>query len=75
MGAVGQAALGMLAVLVTFIYYRWSVRRHPWTHCRRCGGRSRHYDAVFEDAFGDCRACGGRGKKLRWGARLFTTKD
>jgi hypothetical protein len=51
--------------------YWISLKRHPWTACARCKGRSINRDPVFGRTFGDCRACGGTGRKLRLGVRLF----
>jgi hypothetical protein len=52
--------------------YCWSLVRHPWRRCLRCGGNGRHVDTtIWKGKFGRCTCCGGTGKHLRWGVRLL----
>jgi hypothetical protein len=50
------------------VWHRWSVRRHPYAPCRRCGRSGRNAGSNGR-RWGSCRLCGGSGKRLRWGAR------
>jgi DnaJ-class molecular chaperone len=61
----------ILIVVVGFIYYRLSLKSHPFTACKACGGRGRFYHPFFPDAFGLCKKCGGNGRQKRLGVRLF----
>ncbi|MEQ7011195.1 hypothetical protein ABN028_33990 [Actinopolymorpha sp. B17G11] len=51
--------------------YLASLKLHPYTNCRRCGGGAKHHGDLFGYAFRACRRCGGTGRKLRLGVRLL----
>jgi hypothetical protein len=45
-----------------------SLRRHPYTRCRWCGGTSRNAGST-RNRWGTCKHCGGTGKRERFGAK------
>ncbi|MGH8878964.1 MAG: hypothetical protein ACRD0P_16765 [Stackebrandtia sp.] len=51
--------------------YLASLKLHPYTNCRACGGGAKHHGDVFGHAFRACRRCSGTGRKLRLGVRLL----
>jgi hypothetical protein len=59
----------ILAIIFALLYYV-SLRTHPYTKCRVCDGKSKHYNTIFPEAFRPCRKCGGSGRRERIGARL-----
>ena len=52
-------------------YYWYSVWRHPYRPCRRCGGSEKHRDTQWKGAFGRCGHCQD-GRRVRWGTRILT---
>jgi hypothetical protein len=56
------AALGLLVVYIS------SLRLHPRTRHRACGGTGEHHSALFPWTHRKCPGCGGRGRIIRWGA-------
>ena len=58
----------VIAVILYYSVYRRSLKTHPYTKCRACGGRGRFYHWLFPGAFGLCEKCGGRGREKRRGA-------
>jgi hypothetical protein len=65
-------ALALTALIPAGRYY-WSIRTHPFTKCRRCGGAATHRDPVMPWAIRECYSCLGLpGRRIRWGARVFT---
>lgn len=69
-GSVGLMVL-VLAALAWVVGYAISLVIHPYTRCRLCNGRSRHYGAIYRGTFRLCRRCGGKGRKPRLGVRIF----
>jgi hypothetical protein len=65
--------MGALLILaaVAVVAYAASLRVHPWTPCRRCGGGGKTWDRIWRGASGTCPACGGRGRKPRAGVRVL----
>jgi DnaJ-class molecular chaperone len=60
----------IIIIIFGFIYLR-SLRTHPYTACKKCGGRGRFYHFLFPGAYGPCRKCGGNGREDRLGVRIF----
>lgn len=56
-----------------WIGWRISLRIHPWTACKACGGEPRSYGSVFRRSFALCGACGGTGRQLRFGVKPPTS--
>lgn len=77
-GTAGSGAgYGILAavVLALVLGYLVSLRLHPLTSCRACGGRGRNRGAFYRYSIGNCSRCGGSGRKARFGVRLFGSGD
>ncbi|WP_155128763.1 hypothetical protein [[Actinomadura] parvosata] len=66
-------ALAVL-ILAALLTYRISLKRHPYTDCRRCKGTGERRSRLFAHSFGYCPDCDGRGLKLRAGVRLFNVR-
>jgi len=64
----------ILVIIFIFGYYL-SLRAHPFTKCRLCNGRGRHFGTVYKHAYRRCRKCGGNGRKERLGVRLFVNRS
>ena len=64
----------IILILVAIIGYYVSLRAHPYTKCRLCNGRGRHFGSVYMYAHRRCRKCGGTGRKDRLGVRLFVNR-
>ncbi len=63
----------LLTALIPAGRYYWSIRTHPFTACRRCGGAAQHRDPLMPWAKRECYACLGLpGRKIRFGSRVFT---
>jgi DnaJ-class molecular chaperone len=69
-----MSILIILVIIVIFGYYL-SLRAHPFTKCRLCNGRGRHFGTVYQYAYRRCRKCGGNGRKERLGVRLFVNRS
>jgi DnaJ-class molecular chaperone len=61
----------IIVAIIAIIGYYLSLRLHPYTKCRVCDGKGRHYGAVYTYAHRPCRKCGGRGRKDRFGVRFL----
>ena len=61
------------ALLLWGLAYLISVRIHPYRACRACKGVARRRGKVFTRSFARCRSCNGTGRRLRFGARLFSS--
>lgn len=69
--------MGFIIILgiIFLIGYYLSLKAHPFTKCRLCGGRGRHEGVgLYSYAFRRCRKCGGTGRKDRLGVRLFMSR-
>jgi hypothetical protein len=56
--------------------YWWSLKRHPFLPCPRCGGRKAHIDTTFLPGTGGrCLVCRGEGLLPRLGVRIFRRAD
>lgn len=64
--AAGLAATGVYAAL-----YAWSLVRHPWRPCWRCGGSAARWSWIWQGAGGGCRVCGNRKTQVRWGVKVL----
>jgi len=64
----------IILIIVFIVGYYLSLRAHPYTKCRLCGGRGRHFGTVYTYAQRRCRKCGGTGRKDRLGVRLFVNR-
>ncbi|MEW1837495.1 hypothetical protein AB0392_06010 [Nonomuraea angiospora] len=66
----------LLALLMVFLLaaYRFNLKRHPYTDCRRCKGTGARRSRLFAHSFGYCPDCNGRGLKLRAGVRLLNIR-
>lgn len=52
--------------------YWWSLKRHPYVPCPRCGGSKAHVDTTFLPGTGGrCLVCSGKGLMTRLGVKLF----
>ncbi len=51
--------------------YYISLRIHPLTKCKVCGGAGKHHGTVYASAYHRCTKCGGTGRADRLGTRLF----
>ena len=65
----------IILVIIFIIGYYLSLRAHPFTKCRLCNGRGRHFGSVYTSAPRRCRKCGGTGRKDRLGVRLFVNRS
>lgn len=68
--------LTVLAILLLacVVAYRLSLKRHPYTDCRRCRGTGRRRSSLFFHFLGYCPDCVGTGRRLRRGARLLNVR-
>jgi hypothetical protein len=67
--AIMELILVILAAgAVSYGYWRFSLRRHPYARCRWCRGSGRNLGSS-RGRWGKCTHCGGTGRRLRWGAR------
>ncbi|MEO3869564.1 hypothetical protein ABGB18_12095 [Nonomuraea sp. B12E4] len=71
--AVCVTLLALLMVLLVAVY-RFNLKRHPYTDCRRCRGSGERRSRLFAHSFGYCPDCAGTGHKLRAGVRLFNVR-
>jgi Zn finger protein HypA/HybF involved in hydrogenase expression len=71
--AICITALALLT-LALLVSYRVSLKRHPYTDCRRCKGTGERRSRLFANSFGHCPTCTGTGYQLRAGARLFNVR-
>jgi len=71
-------ALSLTALAaITFIaiaLYRYGLKRHPYTDCRRCQGTGERRSRIFAHSFGYCPDCTGSGRRTRLGVRLFNIR-
>jgi DnaJ-class molecular chaperone len=65
----------VILVIIIIVGYYVSLRAHPYTKCRLCNGRGRHFGSVYTYAHRRCRKCGGNGRKDRLGVRLFVNRS
>jgi DnaJ-class molecular chaperone len=65
----GAALLALIAIGGGVAYYI-SLRRHPYTPCRRCEGSGRN-SGSSRIRFGTCGKCGGSGRRQRFGRRFI----
>jgi hypothetical protein len=65
----------IILVIIFIVGYYLSLRAHPYTKCRLCNGRGRHWGSVYTYAHRRCRKCGGNGRKERLGYRLFVNRS
>jgi DnaJ-class molecular chaperone len=63
----------ILGIVAAFGYYL-SLKIYPFTKCKICDGRGRHYSTFYENAHRKCSKCGGTGRRDRLGVRLFVNK-
>lgn len=70
---VGLPLLVLLA-LALLTLYRLSLKRHPFTNCRRCKGTGERRSRLFAHSFGYCPDCTGTGYKPRIGVRLLNIR-
>jgi DnaJ-class molecular chaperone len=64
----------IILIIVFIVGYYLSLKAHPYTKCRLCNGRGRHFGTVYTYAQRRCRKCGGTGRKDRLGVRLFVNR-
>ena len=64
----------IILIIVFIVGYYLSLRAHPYTKCRLCNGRGRHFGSVYTYAHRRCSKCGGTGRKDRLGVRLFVNR-
>jgi DnaJ-class molecular chaperone len=64
----------IILIIVFIVGYYLSLRAHPYTKCRLCNGRGRHFGTVYTYAHRRCSKCGGTGRKDRLGVRLFVSR-
>jgi DnaJ-class molecular chaperone len=64
----------IILIIVFIVGYYLSLRAHPYTKCRLCSGRGRHFGTVYTYAYRRCSKCGGTGRKDRLGVRLFVNR-
>jgi len=65
-----EAGVAVLLFAATGGSWLWSLRRHPYTRCRRCDGTGRNSGSTGR-RYGRCRKCKGKPERLRFGARMF----
>jgi DnaJ-class molecular chaperone len=65
----------IILIIVFIVGYYLSLRAHPYTNCKLCNGRGRHFGTVYTYAQRRCRKCGGTGRKDRLGVRLFVNRS
>jgi DnaJ-class molecular chaperone len=61
----------VIVAIIVIIGYYLSLRAHPFTKCKLCNGRGRHFGTVYTSSFRRCRKCGGTGRKDRFGVRFI----
>jgi hypothetical protein len=71
--AIAMTSLALLA-LAGLLLYRISLKRHPYTDCRRCQGTGERRSRLFAHSYGYCPTCSGTGQQLRLGVRLFNVR-
>jgi hypothetical protein len=63
---------GILLLLAIGALYYWgwrqSLRKWPYTKCRKCEGTQKN-EGSNKERWGKCPECGGTGRRLRWGAK------
>ena len=64
-------AILIIIVIIGAAGYYISLRIHPLTKCKLCGGGGRHFGTVYKNSQRRCRKCGGSGRLDRLGTRLF----
>lgn len=67
-------ALLALAAIAGGVGYYISLRRHPYTPCRRCEGSGRNSGSTRR-RYGLCGRCGGSGRRERFGRRFILRRD
>lgn len=65
--ALGSLLGLILAAVILFVIYIASLRLHPRTRHRACGGTGEHHSALFPWTHRKCGGCQG-GRVIRWGA-------
>jgi len=62
--------MGFIVIIgiIIIVGYYLSLRTHPFTKCKVCNGRGRHFSTFYTSAYRRCRKCGGTGRKNRFGA-------
>jgi DnaJ-class molecular chaperone len=65
----------IIMAIIAIIGYYVSLKAHPYTKCRLCNGRGRHFGTVYTYAHRRCRKCGGSGRKDRLGVRVFMSRS
>lgn len=68
--ALGSLLGLILAAVILFVIYIASLRLHPRTRHRACGGTGEHHSALFPWTHRKCGGCQG-GRIVRWGARRW----
>ena len=65
----------IIVAIIVIIGYYLSLRAHPFTKCRLCNGRGRHFGTLYTSSFRRCRKCGGTGRKDRFGVRFINRSE
>jgi DnaJ-class molecular chaperone len=66
----------LIILIIIFIFgYYLSLKAHPFTKCKLCNGRGRHFGTMYTYAYRRCSKCGGSGRKDRLGVRLFVNRS
>ena len=61
----------IIVAIIVIIGYYLSLRSHPFTKCRLCNGKGRHFGTIYTYSHRRCRKCGGTGRKDRFGVRFI----
>lgn len=67
---LGGFLLGATIIAVPYVI---SLRLHPRTSHRACGGSGRHSSPLYPWGNRRCQGCGGSGRQVRHGSRAFGT--
>ena len=64
-------AILIIFIIIVAVGYYGSLRVHPLTKCKMCGGGGRHFGTVYKNAQRRCRKCNGTGRLDRFGTKVF----
>jgi hypothetical protein len=69
---VHSSLLVLIVLAIGWMFFYWiSLRLHPFTTCRTCGGTGRHRGLFAGNSSRACGNCGGSSRVLRLGVRMF----
>jgi len=73
---VHSSFLVLIVLAIAWMGSYWiSLRLHPFTKCRTCGGSGRHKGMFATHGSRACANCGGSSRVPRLGVRLFLNQS